>query len=128
MTPLGYLAAFLCAIPAGAGIGGGGLFIIYLVSAGFSQIESGALNLIFFISAATCSLPYHFRRRNINFKFIIISAIAGIIGTLLGGWIRGIISEEYLRLFFGVMLIFTGLRSLFRKKITNFHDFPSTNA
>lgn len=128
MNFVGCIFAFLCAIPAGAGIGGGGLFIIYLVAAGFSQTESGALNLIFFIAAAASSLPYHLRLRKVDFKSIFVAAIAGILGTLLGGRLRGAISEDYLRLFFGVLLIFTGLRSLFRKKITNFSNSPSTRA
>jgi len=126
MNPIGYVAAFLCGIPAGAGIGGGGLFIIYLVSNGVSQTQSAALNLIFFVSAALASLPYHLRHRKVNFKFVIAATALGIIGTFLGGRLRGAFSEDYLRLFFGVLLIFTGLRSLFRKKVTKFPTFPST--
>ena len=126
MTPLGYLAAFLAGIPAGAGIGGGGLFIIYLTSSGYSQTVSGALNLIFFISASLGALPHHITKRTLAFKIIFAASLLGILGTLLGGRLRGMISEEYLRLFFGVLLIFTGFRSLFRKKVTKFPAFPST--
>ena len=127
MNLIGYAAAFLCGIPAGAGIGGGGLFIMYLVSTGVPQSQSAALNLIFFVSAALASLPYHLRQRKVNFRFVIPAAALGIIGTFLGGRLRGAFSEDYLRLFFGVLLIFTGLRSLFRKKITKFPTFPSTH-
>lgn len=127
MNLIGYAAAFLCGIPAGAGIGGGGLFIIYLVSTGVPQSQSAALNLIFFVSAALASLPYHLRQRKVNFRFVIPAAVLGIIGTFLGGRLRGAFSEDYLRLFFGVLLIFAGLRSLFRKRITKFPTFPSTH-
>ncbi|MBR6807412.1 MAG: sulfite exporter TauE/SafE family protein [Clostridia bacterium] len=126
MTPLGYLISFLTAIPAGAGIGGGGLFIIYLVSAGYSQTVSGALNLIFFLSAASCALPFHITKRKLSPRIIFAASFFGSLGCLLGGTLRTVISEGFVRVFFGVLLIFTGFRSLFREKITNFPDFPST--
>lgn len=126
VTTLTYLAAFLTAIPAGAGIGGGGLFIIYLVNAGYTQTVSGALNLIFYLSASVSSLSFHLTKRKLAFRIILPSSCLGVMGTLLGGTLRGMIPEQYLRVFFGVLLIFTGFRSLFRKKVTKFPAFPST--
>ena len=52
------LAAFAVSVLAGTGVGGGGLFILYLVSVlGTPQTDAQAVNLVFFISAAIAALP-----------------------------------------------------------------------
>lgn len=111
------IGALLCAILAGTGVGGGGLFVIYLtVIKNTPQVSAQALNLVFFISAALAALPYHLKRRHVNVKLILICASLGIIGTLLGGVCRQKLPERLLRRLFGGGLILVGLRSFFRKK------------
>lgn len=111
------LAAFVTAILAGTGIGGGGLFVIYLTAVRhLPQSDAQALNLVFFIAAGVAALPYHVKSRHLNFRFIIPCIILGCIGTLLGGELRRSFPEETVRVFFGFLLIFVGFRSLFSKK------------
>ena len=113
-------AAFVTAILAGSGIGGGGLFVIYLTVMGlYSQSDAQALNLVFFISAAVASIPVHLKNRRLKASFISAAALIGCVGTLLGGGLRNALSEDLIRKFFGTMLVASGLLSITRKMRKN---------
>lgn len=112
------IAAFTVATLAGTGVGGGGLFVIYLTLIGkVPQTTAQAINLIFFISASSAALVYHLKHRRLNLRLIAISIVFGVIGTLLGGILRQRLDESAVRSAFGVMLILTGGYSLFKGSV-----------
>lgn len=111
------IAAYLAALLAGTGVGGGGLFVIYLTSVrNLTQSDAQALNLVFFIAASAAALPYHIRRRKVEWRVAFICILLGCVGTLIGGALRESLPENVLRDIFAIMLIIVGCRSLFRKK------------
>ena len=116
MDILDMTAAFLTALLAGTGIGGGGLYVIWLTSVmGLAQSEAQCINLLFFLCAAAAALPFHLRRRRLSLKYIILCAAAGTVGTLAGGALRGMIRENTLQTLFGILLILAGIRSFSTK-------------
>lgn len=110
------LAALIISVLAGTGVGGGGLFILYLVSVyGTAQTNAQAINLVFFICAAAASLPYHGRHRKLHVKRILFCIAFAAAGTILGGAVRQRLPESAMRSIFGALLIITGVRTLFAK-------------
>ena len=110
------IAAFTIATLAGTGVGGGGLFVIYLtLISGIGQSHAQAINLVFFIAASAAALPYHLKRRRLNLKIILLCAPLGILGTFLGGILRESLDESLVRSAFGIMLILTGSYSLLKR-------------
>ena len=129
MRPVDMLAAAITATLAGTGVGGGGLFVIYLTAMGLcSQRDAQALNLVFFISAAVAALPFHLKRHKIPLKRVLLIILLGCVGTLIGGFIRRILPENALRGVFGVMLIATGLTTFMRKKAKINQNFVDTGS
>ena len=115
MTLVDMIAAFTIATLAGTGVGGGGLFVIYLTLVGkMAQNPAQAVNLVFFISASITALFYHLRYRKLNPKVILLCTVFGIIGTFLGGTLRLSRDENTVRSAFGVMLVITGGYSLLK--------------
>ena len=115
MTFADMIAAFTIATLAGTGVGGGGLFVIYLtLVTKMAQSPAQAVNLVFFISASVAALFYHLRHRKLNLKLILLCTFFGIIGTLLGGVLRQSLNESTVRSAFGVMLLITGSYSLLK--------------
>lgn len=110
------IAAFAVSVLAGTGVGGGGLFVIYLTAiCGTAQTKAQAINLVFFICAALAALPYHFTHRKMKLRLILFCTVFAVIGTLVGGALRQATSERTLQVIFGVMLVITGARTLFKK-------------
>lgn len=127
MRLIDMLAALVTAALAGTGVGGGGLFVIYLTALGlYSQTDSQALNLVFFVSAAVAALPFHMRRRKIPLRRVLPMVLLGCVGTLLGGMLRQKLPENALRVVFGVMLIATGCLTMARKKGKNHQNIDQT--
>lgn len=111
------LAALGVSVLAGTGVGGGGLFILYLSAVcAVPQANAQAINLVFFICAALAALPYHITHRKMDAKRLLICTVFAIAGTLIGTLVRQRLSEDSIRTVFGVMLVVTGARTLLRKK------------
>lgn len=105
--------SFFISLLSGLGIGGGGLFLVYLVLAeNIPQIEAQGLNLLFFIFSAGASLPVHFRKRKIFYSAVLQMIIGGIVGALLGSSLASVIDEGVLKKIFGAMLAVSALFSL----------------
>lgn len=108
---------FLIATLSGMGIGGGGLFVIYLsLFTATPQLTAQGINLLFFLLCASASLLFHLQKRKIYFVAVAIMAGAGILGTLLGSSLAEQIDENLLRKFFGIMLVIGGIITLKRSK------------
>lgn len=109
-------AAFLIAILSGMGVGSAGLLVVYLTMVlGVSQLTAQGINLLFFLFAASAALCVHILRRKLPFSRIILAALAGMIGALPGVWAAEILPQNWVRMLFGFMLIFSGIRALFAK-------------
>lgn len=98
----------------GMGLGGGGLFVIYLnLFSDLPQVYMQAINLIFFIFAAGASLLIHLQARKIYGRAVLIMVLLGTVGSLVGAAIAMKINGDILGKIFGVMLVFAGVYSLF---------------
>ena len=113
--------AFFIALLSGLGIGGGGLFTVYLaLVGGVPQLAAQGFNLIFFLFCSLASVAVQIWQRKVCLVPVVIMALAGICGSLVGVWATGVLPEEILRKIFGAMLVTGGiisLRSLLSSKV-----------
>ncbi len=118
MQLLNFFAGLLAAVLASMGVGGGGLLVIYLVLAlGTEQIKAQGINLIFFLCASLFSLPFHIKAKRINLRTVAVFAPAGAIGAYLGCRLGLSADPLYLRMAFGILIIFAGTLTLFRELV-----------
>ena len=111
------LIVFVIAVLSGMGVGGGGLFVIYLsLFTSTPQLLAQGINLLFFLFCAGASLTVHLHKRKIYFLAVAVMAGAGILGSLLGSAAAEHIDESILRKIFGTMLVIGGILTLRGKK------------
>lgn len=114
---LNVFASFLAALLSGMGLGSGGLLVIFLnLSTEYSQVTIQGINLLFFIFSSGAALIYHLFKRKINLPVLLIFAAFGILGSLLGCYLVGILDDRIIRKIFGGMLIVSGFVTLLRDK------------
>ncbi len=111
----------LIALLSGMGVGGGGLFALYLKYFGkLAQIEIQAVNLIFFLFASGSALLLHLLKQKLYFGAVALMLPFGVIGTLLGTALAVQLDSDLLSKLFGGILISLGLfgiiKSLKKKK------------
>ncbi len=107
------MVSFVIAALSGMGVGGGGLFVIYLALMGDTpQLAAQGLNLLFFLFSAGASMLVHLSRRRIFSTVVLLMASAGIFGSLAGTALTAYVSESLLRKCFGFLLIVGGILSL----------------
>lgn len=105
--------AFIIALVSGLGVGGGGLFAVYLaIFTELPQLSVQGFNLLFFIFCAASSVTVQLLRRKINFIAVAVMAFFGLTGAAIGALSAAVLPEEYLRRAFGIMLTATGILSL----------------
>ncbi len=105
--------SFLIAALSGMGVGGGGLFVIYLALTGDTpQLTAQGMNLLFFLFSAGASALVHLSRRRIFGKVVLLMALSGIVGSLLGTALTSYVSEGLLRKSFGFLLVVGGILAL----------------
>ena len=113
------IAALIVGTLSGMGVGSGGLFMIYLsVFKDIPQLPAQGANLLFFLFSSGTSLFYNLRKRNILWNAVLFMSILGILGSLIGSFIAGVISAQLLRKLFGIMLILSGSVTLLKKEKT----------
>ena len=113
MLIISLIISFFISILSGLGVGGGGLFVIYLaLFTETPQLTIQGINLAFFLFSASASLIVHLTRRKIFFLAVLVMSFFGIIGALLGSALSRYLPQELLRKAFGIMLIFAGSLSL----------------
>ena len=96
---------------AGCGLGGGGLLVVYLTLAkDTDQVIAQALNLLFYILAATSSSFADKQKSNKNlFRAALSCSAAALPGAYLGSLARGTVSDGALHIFFGIFLVIAGI-------------------
>ena len=108
---------FVVAALSGMGVGGGGLFVIFLsIFTSTPQLAAQGMNLLFFLFSASASVLVHLNKRRIYPMVVLVLAISGIAGSLGGTFLSGVIHPNLLRKIFGVMLVITGIFSLKERK------------
>ena len=113
---LSFVFPFLIALLSGMGVGGGGLFVIYLrYISEFSQLEAQTQNLVFFIFAALSALMLHLQKRKIFFGAVVLMSLCGIVGSVIGSATAFALDGELLKKMFGILLIAAGSFSFFTK-------------
>ena len=111
------ILSFCIAALSGMGVGGGGLFVIFLaLLTETPQLVAQGMNLLFFLFSAGASLTVHLVRRSICFPAVLLMATAGVVGALIGTGMTGLFAEDVLRKCFGFLLIMGGILSLRKRK------------
>ena len=110
------IAVFIAAL-SGMGVGGGGLFAVYLkMVSDYGQIEIQAFNLIFFLFASFAATLFHICNRRIYPLPVCIMIFSGILGSFLGSSLALRIESDLLSKMFGLLLIFTAIYTFFNKR------------
>ena len=107
------LISFIIALVSGMGLGGGGLFAVYLSTFTLTpQLSVQGFNLLFFIFCAGASVTVQLFKRKIKFKTVAVMTVTGLVGAIGGTLLASVTPEEWLRRIFGVMLISGGIVAL----------------
>ncbi len=109
------IASFFAAVLAAMGVGGGGLLVIYLIFVlNMPQLSAQGINLIFFLCASVCSLPFHIKSKRVSFKTAAVFAPAGAIGAYFGCKTALVSDPIYVRLAFGWLITVAGTITLIK--------------
>ncbi len=107
---LEFWIVFFVAVLSGMGVGGGGLLILYLTMAkNAPQLYAQGVNLWFFLLCAASALLLHCRRHRPDARIWAILSGAGLLGSLMGTALTGVLPLGWLRRIFGGMLVLSGL-------------------
>lgn len=111
------IASFLIAVLSGIGVGGGGLFVVFLAMfTDIPQVTVQGMNLLFFLFSSGSAVCVHLTKRQIFGSAVLIMAVFGILGALLGAHLATLVSNRLLRKVFGAMLVISGILTLQKKE------------
>ena len=109
------IVSFIISVLSGLGVGGGGLFVIYLaLFTNTPQLTVQGINLAFFLLSSSASLSIHLLKRKIYFLTNLVISFFGIVGSVAGTYMSNFIEENILRKCFGIMLVLTGALSFIK--------------
>lgn len=104
------IAGLVSGIVGGMGMGGGTLLIpILSIFLGFSQKSAQGINLLVFIPMSIVAIIIHIKNKLIDFKVGVPIIISGIIFSVIGSIIANGLSNNNLRVYFGVFLLLVGV-------------------
>ena len=110
------IASFILAALSGMGVGGGGLFVVFLaLFSDLPQITIQGINLLFFIFSAGAAVLVHLSRRKIFGRAVLTMILAGALGSLIGSALTGVLPAHILRRLFGILLVATGVMGMRRR-------------
>lgn len=110
------IGGFLSGAVGSLGVGGGGVLIVFLTMfLQMSREDAAGINLIFFIPIALFSVIIYLKQKQIEIKKALILIIPGLIGSVLGVYLSGVIDTSLLSKIFGAILIAISLKTLFSK-------------
>lgn len=112
-----FLAAFLSAVCAALGLGGGTVMMLYLaLFTELPQTQAQGINLLVFLPVALLSLLFHQKNGYISWRSVGLCILAGLPGVAAGCFLSGWMDVGLLRKAFGVFLLIMGIRELLRKE------------
>lgn len=110
------IAGFLSGAVGSLGVGGGGVLIVFLtLFLEYSRDEAAVMNLIFFIPIALLSVIIYLKQKQIDVKKAVGLALSGLLGSVLGVYLSGVIETSLLSKIFGGILISISIKTLFSK-------------
>ena len=110
------IAGFLSGAVGSLGVGGGGVLIVFLtLFLEYSRDEAAVMNLIFFIPIALLSVIIYLKQKQIDVKRAVGLALSGLLGSVLGVYLSGVIETSLLSKIFGGILISISIKTLFSK-------------
>lgn len=113
------LSGFLGGILGGMGMGGGTLLIpILVIFLNMDQKLAQGINLLSFLVMALITLSIHFKNNLIEFKVIIPIVIGGVLFSIFGATLLDFISNEKLKIVWGILLLILGFL-LFLRVVIN---------
>lgn len=111
------IASFFIALLSGLGVGGGGLFVVFLnLFTDTPQIVAQGINLLFFLFSSGSAVCVHLGKRHIFTSAVLLMALIGILGSVVGITLARFIGESFLRKTFGAMLVVSGILTLQKKE------------
>ena len=112
-----WIIGFLAGFAGGLGVGGGGILLLYLTAfAKTEQLSAQGINLLFFLPTAAAAMFFHFKNGFVKWKTAVFSIIFGIPFVFLGFFIAESIDKTVLRLCFSFLLLFIGMKEIFKKE------------
>ena len=107
------IAALLCGVLAGLGVGSGGIFVVVLrLVGGADQLPAQSLNLIFFVASSIAALLVNIFKKRISWAVVFAVALPGCLTAIGGALIAHEIGSQLLGKLFGGMLAVCGVISL----------------
>ena len=111
--PISALMGLVFGFSAGLGLGGGSLLMMWLTLAvGADHPTARAVNLMFFIVAAGSVCAFRLKSGCLTLKPILPAILSGCIAAGLFSVLGKNLDVQILRKFFGILLLFTGVREL----------------
>ena len=111
---MSYIIPFLIAALMGMGVGGGGLFVIYLtLCMNLPQYTAQGTNLFFFIMAGIGALCLHLAKRKIFKWHVILMTFFGGVGSVISSLFLSHLDPSYARITLGIILIMGGFSVLY---------------
>ncbi|MBR6563991.1 MAG: sulfite exporter TauE/SafE family protein [Clostridia bacterium] len=116
MTIAALLAGLFSGILGSMGLGGGGILILYLaLFTDTPQLTAQGINLLFFIPIGLLSVIIYSFKKQIKWKIVLKIAIFGLLGSLLGIYLAGLLGGKITSKIFGLLLIIMGIMEIFKK-------------
>lgn len=110
------IASFFIALLSGMGVGGGGLFVVFLnIFTDTPQLTAQGINLLFFLFSSGSAICIHLTKRIIYTSTVITMIIFGLLGAISGSILSSLVPQTLLRKIFGAMLVSSGILSLQQK-------------
>ncbi len=110
-------AGLLAGVLSGFGLGGGTLLMIWMtVFGGLDQHAAQGVNLLYFLPCSVGSMAGHIKNKQIDWKPALCAVGAGVPAGLLGALITQNLDASPLRIGFGFLIVFIGVREVFFKK------------
>ena len=115
------IASFIISALMGMGVGGGGLFVIYLtLCMNLPQLRAQGTNLFLFLLAGSSSLIYHLRHRKISPWQVLFAVFFGSLGAVTFSRLAQNIDPKYPRILLGILLTLSGAFTIYNALIKPF--------
>jgi len=113
---LDFAVMLACSAVSSAGLGGGGLLILYLIAfCSLPQLEAQGINLLFFIPCSVLSIIIYVKNKLIKPKAVLPMLTGAVVGAGMGSVIVKQINPGMLKPAFAVFLILSGVALIFGK-------------